>query len=110
MAGISAADGIINPPIDTARYLPRSISKGNFGYYEDPKEIELYQKMLHETDPQKQRAAMRLFENYVLDEQAHMIWAMWWHRIVPYRSYVKGWKISPSHYLNQDLATIWLDK
>jgi peptide/nickel transport system substrate-binding protein len=29
---------------------------------------------------------------------------------VPYRSYVKGWKISPSHYLNQDLATIWLDK
>ena len=26
------------------------------------------------------------------------------------RSYVKGWKISPSHYLNQDLANIWLDK
>ena len=23
---------------------------------------------------------------------------------MPYRSYVKGWKISPSHYLNQDLA------
>src|ERR1051325_612591 len=33
-----------------------------------------------------------------------------WYRIVPYRSYVKGWKISPSHFLNQDLATIWLDK
>ncbi len=33
--------------------------------------------------------------------------------VVPDRaapSYVKGWKISPSHYLNQDLATIWLDK
>jgi peptide/nickel transport system substrate-binding protein len=29
---------------------------------------------------------------------------------VPYRSYVKGWKISPSHFINQDLATIWLDK
>jgi peptide/nickel transport system substrate-binding protein len=28
----------------------------------------------------------------------------------PYRSYVKGWNISPSHFLNQDLATIWLDK
>jgi peptide/nickel transport system substrate-binding protein len=26
------------------------------------------------------------------------------------RSYVKGWKISPSHYLNQDLGNIWLDK
>ena len=21
-----------------------------------------------------------------------------------------GWKISPSHYLNQDLANVWLDK
>jgi peptide/nickel transport system substrate-binding protein len=29
---------------------------------------------------------------------------------VPMRSYVKGWKISPSHYVNQDLATIWLDE
>jgi hypothetical protein len=27
---------------------------------------------------------------------------------VPERSYVHGWKISPSHYLNQDLSTIWL--
>jgi peptide/nickel transport system substrate-binding protein len=29
---------------------------------------------------------------------------------VPHHSYVKGWKISPSHYVNQDLATIWLDR
>jgi hypothetical protein len=29
---------------------------------------------------------------------------------VPLRSYVKGWKIGPSHYLNQDLANVWLDK
>jgi len=27
-----------------------------------------------------------------------------------YRSEVKGWKIGPSHYINQDLATIWLEK
>ena len=26
------------------------------------------------------------------------------------RKGLKGWQISPSHYLNQDLATIWLDK
>jgi peptide/nickel transport system substrate-binding protein len=39
-----------------------------------------------------------------------MIWALWWHRIVPYRSYVKGFKIAPTHFINQDLATIWLDK
>jgi peptide/nickel transport system substrate-binding protein len=35
---------------------------------------------------------------------------LWRYRIVLHRSYVKGWKVSPSHYVNQDLATIWLDK
>ena len=66
--------------------------------------------MLHETDFTKQRALMRDFEKYVLDNEAHMFMTPWWYRIIPYRSYVKGWKISPSHYLNQDLATVWLDK
>ena len=49
-------------------------------------------------------------EKLVLDDQAHMIWVFWWHRIVPYQSYVKGFKIAPTHFINQDLATIWLDK
>ncbi len=53
---------------------------------------------------------MRQFEKYVLDDQAHEIWVLWWYRIVPHPSYVKGWKISPSHFINQDLATVWLDK
>ena len=39
-----------------------------------------------------------------------VLFLLWRYRIVPYRSYVKGWKIGPSHYVNQDLATIWLDK
>jgi hypothetical protein len=44
------------------------------------------------------------------DTEAHEIFLLWRYRIVPYRSYVKGWKVSPSHCVNQDLATIWLDK
>ena len=53
---------------------------------------------------------MRQFEKRVLDTEAHEIFLLWRYRIVPYRSYLKGWKIGPSHYVNQDLATIWLDK
>jgi peptide/nickel transport system substrate-binding protein len=53
---------------------------------------------------------MRDFEKYAVDTQAHEIWVAWWYRGVPYRSYVKGWKISPSHFINQDLATVWLDR
>jgi peptide/nickel transport system substrate-binding protein len=53
---------------------------------------------------------MRQFETRVLSDQVHSIYLLWWRRVVPYRSYVKGWKIGPSHYVNQDLGTIWLDK
>ena len=53
---------------------------------------------------------MREFEKYVLDDQAHAVFLLWWYQIVPHRSYVKGWKIGPSHYLNQDLETVWLDQ
>src|SRR5438132_14405106 len=63
-----------------------------------------------ETDFVRQRQLMRQFEKLVLDTEAHEIFLLWRYRIVPYRSYVKGWKVSPSHYVNQDLATIWLDK
>ena len=50
------------------------------------------------------------FERHILDAQAHELVITYWNRIVPLRSYVKGWKVSPSHYVNQDLANVWLDK
>jgi peptide/nickel transport system substrate-binding protein len=90
--------------------LPSSVDSENYGNFDDPQEVDLYEKMLHETVPAQQRELMRRFEKYVLDDQAHMIWVLWWHRIVPYRSYVKGFKIAPTHFINQDLAQIWLDK
>ena len=101
---------IVNPLLDGTKYLPRSVSPSNFGYYEDPAEVALYDRMLRETDFARQRDLMRQFEKLVLDTEAHEIFLLWRYRIVPYRSYVKGWKVSPSHYVNQDLATIWLDK
>ena len=101
---------VVNPLLDTGKYLPHTMFTENYGNYEDPQEIDIYNKMLRETDPQKQRAQMREFEKYVLDTQAHMLPITFWYRIVPYRSYVKGFHNSPSHFLNQDLATIWLDR
>jgi peptide/nickel transport system substrate-binding protein len=103
-------NNVPNPPLDVQKYLPRSVFTENYGNYDDQQEVDLYQKMLHETDSTKQRALMRDFEKYVLDDQTHEIFLLWWYRIVAHRSYVKGWKISPSHYLNQDLGTVWLDQ
>ena len=100
----------VNPLLDVQAYLPSSVSAENYGYYEDPQEMEIYNKMLAETDPKKQHDDMVAFQKLVMDTEAHATKVIWWNRIVPYRSYVKGWKISSSHFLNQDLSTIWLDK
>jgi len=102
--------GVPNPLLDVNAYLPSSVYAGNYGYYEDQAEVDLYNKMLRETDFSKQRALMRQFEKYVIDDQAHELWILWWYRIIPHPTWVKGWKISPSHFINQDLATVWLDK
>jgi peptide/nickel transport system substrate-binding protein len=100
--------GIVNPVIDVQTWLSHSISSQNYGYYEDPKVVEIYDKLLHETDLGKQRELAYQFDKQVLDEGAHYIHSFWWGRLVPLRSYVQGWKIGPSHYANQDLSTIWL--
>jgi peptide/nickel transport system substrate-binding protein len=99
---------LVDPVLDVQRYLPNYAA--NYGQFEDQPALDVYEKMLRETDPAKQRALMRQFEKHTLDDEAHEIFLLWWERIVPHHSYVKGWKISPSHYLNQDLATVWLDK
>jgi peptide/nickel transport system substrate-binding protein len=101
---------LVNPLVDTSKYLPHSANPENYGNFDDPTEVALYEKMLREADHVQQRALMRQFEKYVMDDQAHELMTLWWYRIVPYRSYVKGWHISPSHFLGNDLAAVWLDK
>jgi peptide/nickel transport system substrate-binding protein len=82
----------------------------NYGGYDDQDLIDIYEKMYHETDPAKQRTLMRAYETRVIDTMAYEWPMLWWNRMLPERSYMHGWKIGPSHYVNQDLATIWLDK
>jgi peptide/nickel transport system substrate-binding protein len=101
---------IVNPIADTGRYLPHELYPENFAYHDDPKQVEIYDRMLHEIDFAKARVLMREYETQILEVGAHQLPVTWWYRILPMRSYVKGWKISSSHFLNQDLANIWLDK
>jgi peptide/nickel transport system substrate-binding protein len=106
----ASCNSVVNPLLDVQKYLPHTVFTENYGNYEDQQLIDLYQNMLRETGGAKQRALMRDFEKRVLDTEAHEMVMTYWNRIIPLRSYVKGWKIGPSHYLNQDLANVWLDK
>ena len=38
---------MVNPPLDVQKYLPASLDNENYGHYEDQKEIDLYEAMLH---------------------------------------------------------------
>src|SRR5207248_2234829 len=58
--------------------------------------------------PEERKKSLRQLEQRVLDEEAHVIYTLQWHRIVPHLAKVHGWTITPSHYLNDQLDTVWL--
>ena len=60
------------------------------------------------TDPEERKKLLRQFEKRLLDDEAHVIYTLQWHRIIPHCAKVKGWTITPSHYLNNQLDTVWL--
>ena len=99
---------VINPIADVTKFL--GSAGNNYGSYEDVELEQIYDKLLKSGSESEQRVLMRQYEKRALHDQAHMAVTLWWYKINPHRSYVKGWKIAPSHYLNQQLDNIWLDK
>ncbi|MBU2533129.1 MAG: ABC transporter substrate-binding protein [Alphaproteobacteria bacterium] len=99
---------VVNPIADVSKWLGSAGS--NYAAYKDEPLEEIYNKLLRSGDESEQRTLMRQMETHVISDQAHMMTSLWWRRISAYQSYVKGWKTSPSHYLNQHLDNIWLDK
>jgi peptide/nickel transport system substrate-binding protein len=99
---------IVNPLSDTSKFRPDDGAQ--YGKFKDDELIKLHDAMNRTADEAEQKRLMRAFEKRALDEQAHNLVTLWWYRIIPHRSYLKGWKITPSHYLNQDLSMVWLDK
>jgi peptide/nickel transport system substrate-binding protein len=101
---------VVNPLLDVSKFLSSDVSGSSYGGYEDREVDALFNKMNQSGDPKEQRKLMRQMEKLTLDTHANSFITLWWNRIIPHRSYVKGWKISPSHYLNQSLDNVWLDK
>jgi peptide/nickel transport system substrate-binding protein len=89
-------------------YLSKDVSPINYSGYVDRTLDELFEKQKRSTDEAERVKLIRQFEGRLLD-QAYTTPVVWWHRIVGHSTAVQGWKILPSHYLNQDLASVWLD-
>ena len=100
---------VVNPLLFVAKFISDDRSGNNNANYQDRELDKLFDAMNRSGDPEEQRRIMRKFEKRALDEQVHQfITGSWWYRIIPHRSIVRGWKISPSHYINQDLGNVWL--
>ena len=99
---------VVDPDLDLYKFQSRGRSDANYGRYADPVLDDLYVRQSRTVDPAQRRRYIRAFERRLLDEQAHYIYTLQWHRIVPHRSNVRGWTITPSHYLNNQLDTVWL--
>ena len=103
-------EAVVNPLLDVTKYLSADRSGTQYGQVMDRDVDAVYDKMLRSVDPKEQRALMLDMTKLALDTHANQFLVLWWNRIIPHRSYVKGWKISPAHFLNQQLDNVWLDK
>ncbi len=99
-------DSVDEPTYQLARHLSVDLSS-NRGRYTDRAIDELFERQKDETDPKMRYMAVRAFEWRMLEE-AYTVPLLWWQRIVVMRSNVRGWGMTPSHLIGQDLETVWL--
>jgi len=99
---------IVEPDLDLYKFQSVGVSPANYGRYTDPVLDELYQKQSRAVDVEERKKYVRAFEKRLLDEEAHYLYTLQWHRIIPHSARVHGWTITPSHYLNNTLDTVWL--
>ena len=67
----------------------------------------LFDEQARTTDPIVRKAIVRRFEARAMD-QAYAVPLLWWQRIVVMNTKVRGWTMSPTHMIYQDLSDVWL--
>src|SRR5207249_10850341 len=92
----------------TCKFQSKEISPANYSRYTDKTLDELFLKQGRAGDAEERKRYIREFEKRLLDDEVHYFYTLQWHRIIPHSSKVKGWTITPSHYLNQQLDAVWL--
>jgi peptide/nickel transport system substrate-binding protein len=102
-------DFMDEPNLQLQKYLSHDRSTINYAQQTDRVLDDLFDKQSGELDKKKRYAILREFEKRAL-EQAYTIPTIWWHRIIVTHRQMKGWHITPSHYVGQDLADVWLDQ
>jgi peptide/nickel transport system substrate-binding protein len=98
----------VEPDLSLFKFLSTGVSENNWARYKDPVLDDLYLKQSRAVDPEERKKWVREFEKRLLEEEAHYLYTLQWYRIVPHSARMRGWTITPSHFLNQQLDVVWL--
>jgi peptide/nickel transport system substrate-binding protein len=97
-----------DPTFQLTKYVSHDLSPVNFAGSTDRFLDALYVAQAMTTDPRERARIVRAFERHALTE-ADTVPLLWWNRIIATSSKLKGWNITPSHFLGQDLTDVWID-
>ena len=103
------SDYLDDPTQHFVKFLSKKMTTLGYSGHEDTKIDELYNKQQRILDPVERTKLVRELDVYTLT-QAYAVPLLWTNRIVVMPKKVKGWHMTPSHYLSQDLVEVWLDK
>lgn len=97
-----------DPTIQLIKYVSPDLSPVNFSGATDRFLDALYIGQAMAANPTERTKIIRAFERHALTE-AYTVPLLWWNRTVAISARVHGWNMTPSHFIGQDLADVWLD-
>jgi peptide/nickel transport system substrate-binding protein len=103
-----SCDFVDEPDLQLTKYISSDRSPLNYCRYADRTLDELFERQSREQNVDRRKQLVWEFERRLLGEMAHQVIILGQVRAVAHWEHVRGWKVTPSHYLNQDLATVWL--
>ena len=104
-----AGDYYDDPTVQLSKYVSQDLSPVNYSGSRDRFLDALFVGQAMSTDQRQRLKIIRDFERHALTE-AYTVPLLWWNRIVATSAKLKGWSITPSHFIGQDLTDVWLDR
>jgi len=98
-----------DPTLQLTKLVSTDLSPVNYSGSTDRFLDALYVGQAVTTDPRQRSKIVRDFERHAMTE-AYSVPFLWWNRIIVNADSLKGWPTTPSHYIDQDLSEVWLDR
>ena len=103
------SDYFDDPTQHFVKFLSKKATSLGYSGHEDEKLDRMYDEQRRIVDPVERTRLVRELDVYALT-QAYAVPLLWTNRIVVMPRFIKGWHMTPTHYLSQDLVEVWLDR